>query len=143
MGALLEEEKLAETIRRIPTSSFTVLDFIEVFKGLYPEDWERLVKRFGQLGERRRYTVTTYLSNRLDLYSRKPGSLLLPFTRWSEGRFKDYRRTTAEERKRFGSPWIAVFMLHYTHPGWLGLPTASAPRVNAAERKPWQGGCAP
>ena len=53
--------------------------------------------------------MTTYLSNRLDLYSRKPGSLLVPFTRWSKGRFQDYRRTTAEERERFGSPWIAVF----------------------------------
>jgi len=53
--------------------------------------------------------VTTYLSNRLDLYSRKPYSLLVTFTRYSEGKFKDYRRTTKEERKYFGSPWIAVF----------------------------------
>jgi hypothetical protein len=109
MKTLLEEKKIEETIKRISQSSFTVLDFIDVFKELYPQDWKRLVKRFGQFGEKRRYTVTTYLSNRLDLYSRKPYSLLLPFTRYSEGKFKDYRKVTKEERKHFGSPWIAVF----------------------------------
>jgi len=109
MKTLLEEEKIEETIKRIPQSSFTVLDFIEVFKEIYPEDWKRLVVRFGQFGEKRRYTVTTYFSNRLDVYSQKPHSLLFPFTRYSEGKFKDYRRTTIEERKRFGSLWIAVF----------------------------------
>ena len=109
MTSLLDEKKIEETIKRIPKNSFTVLDFIEVFKVLYPEDWERLVQRFGQFGEKRRYTVTTYLSNRLDLYSRKPNSLLVTFTRYSEGKFKDYRRTTKEEKKYFGSPWIAVF----------------------------------
>lgn len=109
MKTLLKEEKIVETIKRISQSSFTVLDFIEIFKVLYLEDWKRLVKRFGQLGEKRRYTVKTYLSNRLDLYSRKPHSLLFPLTRYSEGKFKDYRKTTREERKYFGSPWIAVF----------------------------------
>lgn len=109
MKMLLQEEKIEETIKRLPQSSFTVLDFIEVFKELYPQDWKRLVERFGQFGEKRRYTVTTYLSNRLDLYSRKPYSLLLPFTRYSEGKFKDYRKVTKEEQKHFGSPWIAVF----------------------------------
>ncbi len=106
---LLQVEKIEQTINRVSRSSFTVLDFIDVFKELYLEDWKRLVKRFGRLREKRRYTVTTYLSNRLDLYSRKPRSLLLPLTRYSEDRSKDYRRTTKEERKRFGSPWIAVF----------------------------------
>ena len=106
MKALLNEEKIEETIKSLPQSSFTVLDFIEVFKELYLQDWKRLVERFG---EKRRYTVTTYLSNRLDLYSRKPNSLLVPFTRYSEGKFKDYRKVTKEEQKHFGSPWIAVF----------------------------------
>jgi len=109
MKILLEERKVEETIKRIPQSSFTVLDFIVVFKDLYPEDWKRLAKRFGQFGEKRRYTVTTYLSNRLDLYSQIPRSLLYAFTRYSEGKFKDYRKTTKEEKKYFGSPWIAVF----------------------------------
>ena len=106
---LLEEDKIAATIRQLPSRSFTVLDFGEVFRMLYPADWQRLVARFGQLGEKRRYTVTTYLSNRLDVYSQKPDSLLQPFTRYSAAGFKDYRRPSKEERQRFGSPWIAVF----------------------------------
>ncbi len=106
---LLDEDKIAAAIRQIPFRSFTVLDFSVVFKTLYPADWQRLVARFGELGEKRRYTVTTYLSNRLDIYSQKPDSLLQPFTRYSTAGFKDYRRPTKEERQRFGSPWIAVF----------------------------------
>ncbi len=109
MKLLLDEQKISETIKRIQTSSFTVLDFIEVFRSLCPEDWKRLVRRFGRFGEKRRYTVTTYLANRLELYSQKPDSSLKPFTRYSKGEFKDYRKTTNEERKHFGSPWIAVF----------------------------------
>jgi len=35
----LEEEKIEGTITRIPQHSFTVLDFIRVFKKLYPADW--------------------------------------------------------------------------------------------------------
>ncbi len=109
MKTLLKEEKIEETIKRIPQSSFTVLNFIKIFEVLYPEDRKRLIERFGQFGEKRRYTVTTYLSNRLDLYSQKPYSLLHPLIHYSKGKFKDRRRTTNEERKYFGSPWIAVF----------------------------------
>jgi hypothetical protein len=109
MKLLLEEEKLENTIRRIPQDSFTVLDFTEAVKKAYLEDWKRLAKRFGVFGQKRRYTATTYLSNRLDVYSQKPDSLLRPFTRYSEGKFKDYRRPTEEERKHFGGSWIAVF----------------------------------
>jgi len=109
MKQLLEEEKIAQTIKGIQQSSFTVLDFIEAFKQQYPEEWKQLVQRFGQFGEKRRYTVTTYLSNRLDIYSQKPQSLLTPFTRYSKGKFEDYRRTTEEEQKHFGGSWIAVF----------------------------------
>lgn len=109
MNTLLEVEKIEKTIRKVQQDSFTVLEFISVFKELHPEDWKRLAKRFGQLGEKRRYTVTRYLSNRLELYSSKADSLLMPFTRCSEGKFKNYRKTTEEERKLFGSPWIAIF----------------------------------
>ena len=104
---LLEERKIEETIKRITKDSFTVLDFLEVFKRIYPEDWKRLVERFGLFGSKRKYTVTTYFSNRLDLYSQKSYSILVPFTRYKEGGFKDYRKTNEEERKVFGSPWIA------------------------------------
>jgi hypothetical protein len=80
-----------------------------VFGVVFPDDWDRLVERFGQLGEKRRYTVTTYLSNRLDIYSRRSCSLLEPFTPYSKSKFADHRRPTEEEQKRFGSPWIALF----------------------------------
>lgn len=106
---IVEEEKIEETIKKIPKDSFTVLDFIGAFKVMYPEDWKRLVRRFGLFGSKRRYTATTYLSNRLDVYSQKPYSILVPFTRYKEGKFKDYRKTTNEEKRVFGSPWIAVF----------------------------------
>lgn len=106
---LLEEDKIERTIKKVPKESFTVLDFMDVFQGLHPEDWERLVQRFGEYGEKKGYTVTTYLSNRLDLYSQKSNSMLRPLVRYSEDRSKDYRRTTRNEREHFGSSWIAVF----------------------------------
>lgn len=106
---IVEEEKIEETISNINKNSFTVLDFTEVFKRLYPEVWKRLVEKFGLFGSKRRYTVTTYFSNRLDVYSQKSHSILVPFTRYKQGKFKDYRKTTKEERKVFGSPWIAVY----------------------------------
>jgi hypothetical protein len=106
---VIEEKKIEEAIRSIPADSFTVLGFMQVFRQIHPEDWERLVEKFGLFGSKRKYTVSTYLSNRLDVYSRKPYSILIPFTRYKEGKFKDYRKTTDEERKVFGSPWIAVF----------------------------------
>lgn len=109
LGTLLDLEKIEETVKRIKKTSFTILDFIEVFQVLYPEEWRRLVNRFGKFGEKRRYTVSTYLSNRLDLYSHRQDTLLLPLTHYSEDGFKDRRRTTKEEKKRFGSPWIAVY----------------------------------
>ena len=101
---LLEEWKIEETIKRLQKESFTVLDFIEAFRELYPSDWRRLVERFGFYGEKRRYTVSTYLSNRLDIYSHKPHSLLLPFTRWREGGRRDYRRTSEERGGSSGAP---------------------------------------
>ncbi len=109
MKPVLDEQKIRETIEHLETSSFTVLDFIHRFRKLYPADWNDLVLRFGEFGWGRRYTATTYLSNRLDLYSRKPDSVLMPFVRYSEAKFQGYRRTTEKERQSFGSPWIAVF----------------------------------
>ncbi len=106
---LLEEEKIVETVRALPKDSFTILDFVKVFRSKYPDDWAMLVQRFGDFGEKRRYTVKTYLSNRLDVYSQKPYSLLRPLVHWSERRFADRRRTTRGEREMFGSPWIAVY----------------------------------
>ena len=99
---VVEEKKIEEAIRRISSDSFTVLDFVQVFKRIYPEEWGKLVERFGLFGSKRRYTVSTYFSNRLDVYSQKPQSILTPFTRYKQGRFMDYRRTSEEEKKVFG-----------------------------------------
>lgn len=109
MKTILEEEKILATIRSIGSDTFTVLDFIQAFKELYRADWRMLKERFGEFGEKRRYTVTTYFSNRLDLYSQKPQSLLKPFARYSENRWRDYRKATEGELKHFGGRWIAVF----------------------------------
>jgi hypothetical protein len=106
---LLEEAKIESAVEKVRRNSFTVLDFADAVKKSYPEDWRRLVKRFGEFGEKRRYTVTTYLANRLDIYSQKPASLLKPLTHYSEGKMKDRRRTSKEEQRHFGSPWIAIF----------------------------------
>jgi len=67
---LLEEAKVAQTIRAVAKESFTVLDFTATFKEKYPAEWKSLVERFGQFGSKRRYTVTTHLLNRLDTYSK-------------------------------------------------------------------------
>jgi len=106
---LLEEKIIVETIQGLPISSFTILNFMEIFKKLYPEQWNELVYRYGLFGEKRRYTVATYLANRLYTYSNKPNSLLEPFKKYKKGGKGDYRRATKEERKSFGSPWIASY----------------------------------
>ena len=67
--AIVEEEKIEETIREIPKESFTMFDFMQEFKKIYPKDWKMLVGKFGLLGSKRRCTVSAYLSNRLDVYS--------------------------------------------------------------------------
>ena len=100
---ILEERKIEETITNIPGDSFTVLDFIEALKAEYPEDWKRLVERFGLYGSKKRYTVTTYLSNRLDLYSHQAYSRLLPLTRFNKSK-TDYRRPTKQEKEVFWKP---------------------------------------
>jgi hypothetical protein len=105
----VDEHEIVETIRRIPLVSFTVLDFSRVFELLHPDAWKCLKERFGQTGEKRRCTVNTYLSNRLDVYSQKSDSLLQPFTRYSQAGFKDYRKVTEEKQQQFGGTRIAVF----------------------------------
>jgi len=106
---ILEEKKIVETIKDLPGNRFSILEFIERFKELFPDEWKRLVKRFGLFGKKRRYTVSTYLSNRLYTLSHKPGSCLKPFRKWVKGGKGDYRKATGEERKIFGSPWIAIY----------------------------------
>ncbi|RLI32242.1 hypothetical protein DRO56_03850 [Candidatus Bathyarchaeota archaeon] len=95
---LLEEWKIEETIKRLQKESFTVLDFIEAFRELYPSDWRRLVERFGFYGEKRRYTMSTYLSNRLDIYSHRPTPSYSP----SRGGGKEGEGTIGGPAKRRG-----------------------------------------
>jgi hypothetical protein len=106
---IIEEKKIEDIIRNIIGDSFTVLDFMKTMQSTYPKEWGNLVERFGLFGSKRRYTVATYLSNRLDVYSQKPNSILVPLIRYREGKSKDYRKTSEEERKAFGGPWIAVY----------------------------------
>ena len=105
----LEERKIMETIAGLPKSSFTILDFIETFKQLFPDQWQRLVERYGLFGQRKRYTVATYLANRLYLHSHKSESCLEPFQKYRKGGMGDYRRATRKEKESFGSPWIAIY----------------------------------
>jgi len=67
-----------------------------------------LVERFGLFGEKRRYTVATYFSNRLDIYSQKPESLLYTFTRYSKVSCKTTESELKKNREKFGGSWVAV-----------------------------------
>ncbi len=112
MKPLLEEKAIAAVVERIPKSAFTVLEFMKHLEDFHPQVWNSLLERYGIFGQGRRYTAATYLSNRLVAYSQKEEALFHPFRGWQRGRVPpspDYRRPTAEEKKRFGSPWIAVF----------------------------------
>lgn len=106
---LLEERKLVETVGKLHGDSFTVLDFMRTFEGSFPDEWQALVERFGMFGEKKRYTVATYLANRLYTYSHKSESCLMPFRKYADGAKEDYRRATKEERRVFGSPWMAIY----------------------------------
>ena len=106
---IVDVSQIEKTIKNIPKDSLTVLDFIEAFRKVYPEDWGRLVERSGLFGSKKRYTVATYFSNRPDICSQKTHSILLPLIRYKEGKFKDYRRTTEDEERVFGSPWTAMY----------------------------------
>lgn len=108
-SAILGEEKIIETIEKLPNNSFSILDFMGIFKRSFPHDWKRLVERFGLFGEKKRYTVATYLANRLYVCSHKPGSILKPFCKYTKGKKPDYRRATKEERESFGNHWIAIY----------------------------------
>lgn len=107
--ALLDKDTIESTIKSIQKHEFTVLDFGDVLKRQHPALWASLVDRFGKFGEKRRYTVSTYLSNRLEEYSRGGSGLLKSHPHYSDDREQGYRRPTDEEKKRFGSPWIALY----------------------------------
>jgi hypothetical protein len=107
---LVSVEEVEAVIPEMP-EAFTILDFVDVFAERFPERWKELVDRYGLYGSGTRYSALTYLSNRLSSYSRRkrPGLVDPMPVGWKpeEGRY--LRRTTAEERQRFGSRWIAVY----------------------------------
>jgi len=107
---IFEERKIIETILKLPKSSFTILDFMKTFRELFPDEWQKLTERYGLFGKKKRYTVATYLANRLYIYSYKSESILKPFRKYKKGGKGDYyRRATKEERNYFGSPWITIY----------------------------------
>ncbi len=107
--ALLDRGTIETTIKSMRKREFTVLDFGDALGKKHRVVWSRLVARFGQFGEKRRYTVSTYLSNRLEEYSRGGAGLLEKHPHYGEDRERGYRRPTEDEKARFGSPWIAVY----------------------------------
>ena len=109
-GQLVPDAQLEAVIREMP-ATFTVLDYVEAFRRLRPGLWQELEDRYGLYGSGTRYSALTYLSNRLSTYSRrKKANLLEPTPRgWKPEESPSRRRTTPEERRRFGSPWIVIF----------------------------------
>jgi hypothetical protein len=103
-------EELEAVICQMP-EAFTILDFADAFAERFPARWQQLVERYGLYGSGTRYSALTYLSNRLSSYSkRKTPGLLEPMpVGWKPDEGRYLRRTTPEERQRFGSPWIAVY----------------------------------
>lgn len=107
---LVTVEQLEEVIVQMP-EAFTILGFREVFQERFPALWQRLVERYGLYGSGTRYSALTYLSNRLSSYSRRktPGLLEPTPVGWKPEESRYLRRSTREERKHFGSPWIVVY----------------------------------
>jgi hypothetical protein len=103
-------EQLEAVIREMP-DAFTVLDFTDAFVERFPKAWGKLVERYGHYGSGTRYSARTYLGNRLSTCSRRkaPGPLEPTPTGWNPQESRHLRRSTPEERKQFGSPWIVIF----------------------------------
>ena len=107
---LVSTEQLEIFISRMP-DGFTILDFADDFRERFPDVWRGLVERYGLYRSGIRCAALTYLSNRLSAYLRrkKPGLVEPTPVGWKpeEGRY--LRRTSREERQRFGSPWIVIY----------------------------------
>lgn len=107
---LVSNDEIETVIRQMP-AAFTILDFVDAFQEQFPALWEQLVQRYGLYGSGTRYSALTYLSNRLSAYSRRktPGLLEPTPLGWKPEESRFLRRTSREERERFGSQWIVVF----------------------------------
>ncbi len=107
---IVPTEQLEKVIHQMP-AAFTILDFAAAFEEQFPDSWDTLVDRYGLYGSGTRYSALTYLSNRLSSYARRKAPALLEPTPkgWRPEEGRCLRRTTAEERERFGSRWIVVY----------------------------------
>ncbi len=107
---IVSNDELEAVIRQM-APGFTILDFVPAFERTFPHLWNALVHRYGLYGSGTRYSALTYLSNRLSSYSRRKVAGLLEPTPvgWEPKETRYRRRSTKEERKRFGSPWIVIF----------------------------------
>ena len=103
-------EQLEELILRMPPA-FTILDFARVFQEQFPALWQQLVERYGLYGSGTCYSALSYLSNRLSACSRRkiPGLLEPTPVGWKPAEGRYLRRSTREERQRFGSAWIVIY----------------------------------
>jgi hypothetical protein len=101
--------QLEKVIRQMP-DAFTILDFVEAFQQECPDVRDGFVDRYGLYGSGTRYSTLTYLSNRISAYARrKTPALLEPTPKgWKPEESRYLRRTTREERERFGSRWIVI-----------------------------------
>jgi len=106
----VDDQQLTAIIREMP-GAFTIIEYADAFKRHFPTKWRELVKTYGLYGSGTRYSALTYLSNRLSSYSRRrePGLLEPTPVGWKPQESRFLRRTTAEERERFGSHWIVIF----------------------------------
>ncbi|MCJ2520415.1 MAG: hypothetical protein LN412_05645 [Candidatus Thermoplasmatota archaeon] len=65
MGSpLVSDEQLEPVIQEMP-EAFTILDFATAFERLHATVWAHLEERYGLYGSGTRYSVMTYLSNRM------------------------------------------------------------------------------
>ncbi len=107
---LVPDEEVEATIE-LMAPSFSILAFADAFAAAFPDRWDALVERYGLYGSGTRYSVLTYLGNRLSSYSRRTEANLLEPTPegWSPREGPFLRRSTDEERERFGSAWMVVY----------------------------------
>ncbi len=110
---LIPDDELEAVIGSMP-GGFTVLDFADRFAAEYPARWDEPTERYGLYWSGTRYSVLTYLGNRLSGYlRRKEPGLLEPAPRgWKPEESRFLRRPTRSERERFGSPWMVVYRRH-------------------------------
>lgn len=106
---VISDEKISTVIDRIEKPVFTALEFSNLFKGVYRDDWTNFVKRYGDLGVTNRYSILDYFNNRLEYYSQSPDALIRPIPRFSSESSDFFREATEDEKKYYDRNRIMVF----------------------------------